>query len=109
MKKSLCYKFKETSLAIDASMAYDQSSELEQTVDYESFMKECLACESVCKSKFSPLEIPGLPEGSIDSVEQTALTRAKATMLMNDMFGGWQTSKKHRKTLRDRQVKKKQI
>ena len=47
MKKSLYYKFKETSLAVDASMAYDQMKELEKTGDYESFMRECLACESV--------------------------------------------------------------
>ena len=47
MKNSLYYKFKEPSLAVDASMAYDQMKELEKTVDYESFMRECLACESV--------------------------------------------------------------
>ena len=47
MNKSLYYKFKETWLAVDASMAYDQMKELEKTVDYESFMRECLACESV--------------------------------------------------------------
>ena len=85
-KKSLHYKFKETSLAIDASMAYDQMQELEQTVDYESLMKECLACESVCKSKISTLEILRLPEELSDSVEQTALTRAKKTLLMKAML-----------------------
>ena len=55
-------------------------------MDNESFMKECLACESVCKSKISPLEILRLPEEMSDAVEQTALTRAKGTMLMNAMF-----------------------
>ena len=46
---------------------------------------ECLACESVCESKISPLEIPRLPEELSDSVEQTALIRANSTMLMNVM------------------------
>ena len=55
--KKLYYKFKETSLAVDASVAHDQMKELEKTVDNESFMKECLACESVYKSKISTLEI----------------------------------------------------
>ena len=63
-------------------MAHDEMKEQEKTVDYESFMKECLACESVYKSKISTPEIPGLPEGLFDSVEQTALTRAKATLSM---------------------------
>ena len=63
-----------------------RTKELEQTVDNESFMKESLACESVCKSKISPLEIPRLPEELSDSVEQTALTRAKGTMLMKAML-----------------------
>ena len=61
MKKSLCCKFKEPSLPVDASMAYDQKKELEKTVDYESFMRECLACESVYTTIISNLEIPGLP------------------------------------------------
>ena len=86
MKKSLCYKFKETSLAVDASMAYDHMKELEKTVDYESFMRECLACESVYTTKTSSLEIPGLPVGLFDSFEQTALIRAKATLLMKAML-----------------------
>ena len=57
--KSLFYRFKETSLAVDASMAYDQMEDLEKTVDYELFMRECLACESVCTTKISNLEVPG--------------------------------------------------
>ena len=65
MKISFYYKFKETSLAVDASMAYDQMIELEKTVDCESFMKECLACGSVYRSKISTLEIPGLPAGGL--------------------------------------------
>ena len=40
IKNSFYDKFKETSLAIDASMAYDHTKELEQTVDFESCMKE---------------------------------------------------------------------
>ena len=42
-EKKLYYKFKETSLTVDASVAHDQMKELEKTVDNESFMKECLA------------------------------------------------------------------
>ena len=60
--------------------------ELEKTVDHDSFMRECLACESVYTTKISSLEIPGLPVGLFDSVEQTALTRAKATLLMKAML-----------------------
>ena len=51
MKKSLYCKFKETSLSVDASVACDQMKELEKTVDYEAFMRECLACESVYTTK----------------------------------------------------------
>ena len=65
MKKSLYYKFNEISLAVDASMAYDHMKELEKTEDYESFMRECLACESVYTTKISSLEIPGLPVGFV--------------------------------------------
>ena len=86
MKKSFCCKFKEISLAVDASMACDQMKEVEKIVDYESFMRECLACESVYTTKVSSLEIPGLPVGLFDSVEQTALTRAEATLLMKAML-----------------------
>ena len=39
MQNVLYCKFKETKLAIDASMAYDQMKELNKIVDYESFMK----------------------------------------------------------------------
>ena len=85
-KTSPYCKFKETSLTIDASMAYDQIKELEKILDYESFMKECLACESVCKTEISPLEIPGSPQELSDSAEQTALTRTKATLLMKAML-----------------------
>ena len=67
-------------------MAYSQMKELEKTVDYESFMRECHACESVYKTKISSLEISGLPVGLFDSVEQTAWTRAKATLLMKAML-----------------------
>ena len=67
-------------------MTYDHTKELEKILDYESFMKECLACESVCKTKISSLEIPGLSEELSDSAEQTALTRAKATLLMKVML-----------------------
>ena len=86
MKKSLYYEFKETSLAVDASMAYDHMKELEKMVDYESFMRECLACESVYTTKISSLEIPGSPVGLFDSVEQTALSRANGTLLMKAML-----------------------
>ena len=86
MKNNFCDMFKETSLTIDASMAYDQMRELEKTADYESFMQECLACESVSHSTNSTLETDWLSEGLFDSVEQTALTRAKATMLMKAML-----------------------
>ena len=58
-EKSLFYKFKETSLAVDALMAYDQMKDLEKIVDCELFMRECLACESVYSTKISNLEIPG--------------------------------------------------
>ena len=58
IKKSPYCKFKETLLAVDASVAYDHMKELEKTVDYESFMRECLACESVYTTKISNLEIP---------------------------------------------------
>ena len=106
-EQSLYNKFKGTSLAVDASMAYDQTKELEKTVDYESFMKECLACEPVCKSKMSTLEIPGLSGGLFDSVEPTALTRAKATLLMKAMLERVANEQETRKKkLRDRQVKK---
>ena len=80
MTKSFYHKFKETLLAVDASMAYDQMKELEKAVDSESFMRECLACEPVSTTKVSNLEMPGLSVGWFDSVEQTALTRAKATL-----------------------------
>ena len=56
--------------------------ELEKAVDYESFMRECLARESVYTTKISSLEIPGLPVGSFGAVEQTASARAKATLLV---------------------------
>ena len=108
MKKSLYYEFKETSLAVDASMAYDHMKELEKIVDYESFMRECLACESVYTTKFSSLEIPGSQVGLFDSVEQTALTRANGTLLMKAMLER-QTSKMHGKKLRDWQVRKDKI
>ena len=67
--KNLFHKFKETSLAVVASMAYDQMEDLEKTVDYELFMRECLACEWVCTTKISNLEIPGLPVDVFDAVE----------------------------------------
>ena len=73
-------------MAVDASMANDQLKELEKTVDYESFMKECLAYDSVYTSQISKLEILGLPVGLFDSVEQTALTCAKVTLLMKAML-----------------------
>ena len=95
-------------MAVDTSVAYDQMKELEKTVDNESFMKECLACESVYKSKISTLEIPGLPEGLFDSVEQTALTRAKATLVMKAMLDRVANEQEARKKLRDGQVKKRQ-
>ena len=69
-------------MAVDASMAHDQMKELEKTVDHESLMKERFACESVYSSKISKLEILGLPVELLDSGKQTALTRAKATLLM---------------------------
>ena len=81
-EKYFCCRFKETSFAIDASMAYTHMLEVEKIVDCESFMKECLACEWVCTSKISKLEIPGFLLRLFDSVKQTALTRAKATLLM---------------------------
>ena len=104
MKKSLYYRFKETSLslAVDASIAHGQMRELEKTVDYESFMRESIACESVYPTKNSNLEIPGLPVGLFDSVEQTALTSAEATLLMKAMLGRWQTSKMHGKKKAER-------
>ena len=73
-------------MAVDASMANDQMKELEKTVDYESFTTECLACESVHTSQFRNWRSLGLPVGLFDSVEQTALTRATATLLMNAML-----------------------
>ena len=87
-------------------MAHDQMKELEKTVDNESFMKECLACESVYKSKISILEIPRLPEGLFDSVEQTALTCAKAMLVMKAMRDRVANEQEARKKLRDGQVKK---
>ena len=59
------------------------------------------------KSKISTLEIPGLPEGLFDSVEQTALTRAKATLVKKAMLDRVANEQEARKKLRDGQVKKK--
>ena len=67
-------------------MAYDQMKELEKAVDYESFMRECLACESVYTTNISSLEFLGLPVGLFDAVEQTALARAKATLLVKALL-----------------------
>ena len=44
-EKFVYYKFKRTSLAIDASIECDQMEDLEAQVNYESLMKESLACE----------------------------------------------------------------
>ena len=52
-------------------------------MDYESSMRENVLCVNQCtRPRISNVEIPGLPVGLFDSVEQTALTRAKATLLM---------------------------
>ena len=59
-KTSLYSKFTETSLAIDASTEFDQITELEAQVNYESFMKESSACETVYTSKISTLDFPRL-------------------------------------------------
>ena len=85
-EKCLYYKFKETLLALDASIDFDELKELEAHVNYESFMKESLACETVYKTKNSTLDIPGLPDCLFGSLEQSALTRAKATLLMTAML-----------------------
>ena len=53
MKKSLYYKFKETSLAVDESTACDHMKELEKTVDYESSMREnVLRVDQCTRPKF---------------------------------------------------------
>ena len=85
-KKGLYYKFKETLLALDASIDFDELKELEARVNYQSFLKESLACETVYKTKNSTLGIPGLPDCLFGSLEQSALTRAKATLLMTAML-----------------------
>ena len=84
--KYLYYKFKETLLAFDASTDFDELKELEAHVNFESFMKESLACETVYKTKNSTLDIPGLPDCLFGSLEQSALSRAKATVLMTAML-----------------------
>ena len=55
--KCLYYKFKETLLPLDASIDFDELKELEAHVNYESFMKESLACETVHKTRNSTLDI----------------------------------------------------
>ena len=45
--KKLYYKLKETSLAIDAAIAFDPVKELEAQVSGESLKTESLACETV--------------------------------------------------------------
>ena len=85
-------------------MAHDEMEELEKTVDYEPFMKECLTCESVYKSKISTPEIPGLPEGLFDLVEQTTLTRATATLSMIAILEKVADEQEARKKLRKTQI-----
>ena len=78
-------------------------------MDDESFMRESIACESVYTTKISSLEIPGLPFGLFDSVEQTALTSAEATLLMKAMLERVANAQDARKKkLRDWQVRKRQ-
>ena len=107
--KKLYHKFTETSLAIDASIEFDQITKLEAQVDYESFMKQSSASESVHKSKISTLDFPGLPDSLFGSPEQSALPRAKATLLMKAMFekvANEQEARKHaEKQTQDKKVK----
>ena len=50
-------------------------------MNYESRKKKNLTCKVVYKFKMSTLESPGLFDGLFESLEQSALTRTKATLL----------------------------
>ena len=68
-------------------MACDQMKEPEKTVDYESFMRDCLACESVPHDQnFRVWKSLDCSVGLFHSVEKTALARAKATLLMKALL-----------------------
>ena len=70
---------------MDASIALDPINESEAQVNYKSFMKESLACET--------LDILGLLDCLLGSLEQSALTREKATLLRK-----WQMNKRRCKS-----------
>ena len=70
---------------MDASIALDPINESEEQVKYKSFMKESLACET--------LDISPLLDCLFGSPEQSALTRAKATLLRK-----WQMNKRRCKS-----------
>ena len=86
-KKNVYHKFKERHhWQLTHQQKFDQITELEAQTIYESFMKECLACETAYKSKISTLDIPGLPDCLLGSPEQSALPRANATLLTKAML-----------------------
>ena len=89
-KKSLYCKFKKTSLAVDASMACDQMKDLEK-------IGPRIVHERMSVGVHDPNFEFGYPwfAGLFGSVQQAALTRAKATLLRKAMLERWQRSKVH--------------
>ena len=75
-------------------------------MNYESFMKESSACETVYKSKVSTLDFPGLPDFLLGSPEQATLPRAKGTLLMKAMLEKGQTNKARKHAENQTQDKK---
>ena len=65
---------------------FDQINESEAQVKYESRKNKNFTCEAVYKFKMSTLESPGLFDGLFESLEQSALTRTKATLLVKAML-----------------------
>ena len=64
------------------TIEFDQINESEAQVTCESCKKKSLAREAVYKLKISTQEIPGSHDCLCGSPEKSALTRAKATLLM---------------------------
>ena len=66
-------------------------------MNYESFMKESSACETVYTSKISTLDFPRLLDYLLGSLEQSAPPSVKATLLTKAMLEKGQTNKKTRR------------
>ena len=80
---------------------FDQINESEAHVNYESRKKKNLTCEAVYKFKMSTLESPGLFDGLFESLEQSALTRTIATLLVKAMLQKVATRKRGKTKCKD--------